>query len=194
MPKATFTNFFRLIALALVVAIGVAGYLVWQGMRPPTLGGDFTLTHLDQKWTFSQNARELNLLYIGYVKCPDICPMSLSNTGQAFKELTDDQRKRIQLDFISVDAAHDTPQSVSDYAKNFFPDFVGLTGADAEIQKAVDLFGASYMVEKDPKSYLGYSIAHTDRLFFLNKNGIVIDSIQSPHSAKEILTKIRGNL
>lgn len=194
MPKMTFTNFFRMIAVAMIIGILVLAYLVWNGMRAPTIGGDFTLTHLDQKWTLSQNARPLNLLYIGYVKCPDICPMSLSVAGQAFKELTDDERKKVQLAFISVDAAHDTPQSVSDYAKNFFPEFIGLTGTDDELRKAVDLFGASYMVEKDLKSYLGYSISHTDRLFYLNKNGSVVDSIQNPRSAQEILTKIRGNL
>lgn len=50
------------------------------------------------------------------------------------------------------------------------------------------------MLEKNPKSYLGYSIAHTDRLFFLNKKGYVIDSISNPRSADEILLKIKEHL
>ena len=38
----------------------------------------------------------------------------------------------------------------------------------AGIDLAIKPFGASYMVEENPKSYLGYSIAHTDRIFVLN--------------------------
>lgn len=186
--------FLKVAAGALLVGVAAVVFFVWFETREPTIGGDFTLSYRNQSWTLSQNARALNLLYVGYVKCPDVCPLSLSHTGEAFRKLTEEERKKVQLTFISVDAEHDTPASVADYAKNFFPDFIGLTGSEPEIRKAVDLFGASFMVEKYPKSYLGYSIAHTDRLFFLKKNGVVIDSIPNPRSGDDILIKIREHL
>ena len=177
----------------LIVALSLA-LVIWREMRGPKLGGDFDLNYRGQKWTFSKNARELNLLYIGYAKCPDVCPLSLSHAGQAFQELTKEQKNNVQLIFVSVDFENDNPQSVAEYASQFNSSFIGLTGQESEIRKAVDLFGASFMTEKNPKSYLGYSISHTDRLFFLNEDGIVLDTIPNPRVAGEILNKIKEHL
>ena len=184
----------KIIVAVLLTAVVVVATLVWMKTREPQFGGDFTLTYREQPWTLSEKAKRLNLLYVGYVKCPDVCPLSLSHTGQAFKKLSDEEKNKVQLAFISVDTANDTPSSVANYAENFYSDFIGLTGTEVQIKTAIDLFGASFMVEENPKSYLGYSIAHTDRLFFLDKRGNVIDSIGSPRSAEEILTKLRGHL
>lgn len=180
--------------VAALSALGLLAFLLWYTQRPPTMGGDFKLNHNGQAWQFSENAKKLNLLYVGYAKCPDVCPMALSYSAQAFKQLTDKERENVQLIFISVDTENDTAESVSVYAHQFNPEFIGLTGTTAEIDAAIKPFGASYIVEKDPKSYLGYSISHTDRVFVLNKKGIVVDSIQSPRSADEITTKIKENL
>ncbi len=184
----------KIIVTVLLTAVIVVAGLVWMKTREPQFGGDFTLTYREQPWTLSERAKQLNLLYVGYVKCPDVCPLSLSHSGQAFKNLNEDEKSKVQLVFISVDATHDTPMAVADYAENFYSDFVGLSGSELEIKNAVELFGASFMIEENPKSYLGYSIAHTDRLFFLDKRGNVIDFIASPRSSIDILTKIRGHL
>lgn len=179
---------------ATLVVMAALAILIWHETKGPVLGGDFKLNHRGQEWAFSQHNRKLNLLYIGYAKCPDVCPLSLSNAGQAFNQLTQEQAKDVQLIFISVDFEHDTPDSVAEYASQFNPHFIGLTGREDEIQKAVNIFGASFMTEKNPKSYLGYSIAHTDRIFFLNEDGRVVDSIPNPRIAGDILNKIKEHL
>ncbi len=168
--------------------------MIWYARKAPDLGGDFSLVHRSQNWKFSESPKKLNLLYIGYAKCPDVCPMSLSVSGQAFKKLSPEELKHTRLIFISVDAEHDTPDAVANYAAQFNPEFIGLTGFEKDLRKTVDLFGASYMVEKNPKSYLGYSIAHTDKIFFLNYKGKVIDFIPNPRSANEIFYKIKEHL
>lgn len=180
--------------LAGILALAALGAGLWFSQQGPRMGGDFSLTHEGARWTFSEHAKPLNLLYVGYAKCPDVCPMALSFSAQAFKMLTPKEASRVQLIFISVDAKNDTAESVSIYAKQFNPEFVGLTGTQEAIDLAIKAFGATYMVEENPKSYLGYSIAHTDRIFILNKKGIVVDSISSPRSADEIAQKIKENL
>lgn len=187
-------NFFRIAIVAAALAIGLLAFLVWREAQPPVLGGDFRLIHRGEPWSFKENSRPLNLVYIGYAKCPDVCPLSLTYSSQAFRGLSAEEKARVQLVFISVDTEHDTPQAVADYAAAFDPDFIGLTGTEPDIRHTVDLFGASYMVELNPKSYLGYSIAHTDKLFFLNPAGRVVDVIPSPRSSPEILKKIKEHL
>lgn len=194
MLKTKISGVLKVVIAALVlVPLCTAGIVIYLS-RKPKIGGEFRLEHREKHWLFSEHARPLNLIYFGYAKCPDVCPLSLSFTAQAFEALTEEQRKDVNLIFVSVDVAHDTPDSVADYASQFFPQFIGLTGTEVEIRKVVDLFGASYMVEEDPKSYLGYSIAHTDRLFFLNKKGHVIDLIANPRVSEEIVNKIKEHL
>lgn len=183
--------------IGLTVGIAAVALLLgglWLYQKEPRLGGPFTLIHEDKPWVFSENAKRVNLLYVGYAKCPDICPMALSYVAQAFRELPPETLSQLQFIFISVDAAHDSAEAVSTYAKQFNPTFIGLTGAQKDIDETIKLFGASYIVEENPKSYLGYSIAHTDKVFVLNKKGHVVGSIPSPRSTDEIIHKIKENL
>ena len=180
--------------LAACITVGAVVYFVTSANKGPTLGGDFQLNHRGQMWQFKDHAKDLNLLYVGYAKCPDVCPMALSYTTAALKSLSPSELSDVQMIFISVDVAHDTPESVATYAEQFFPSFVGLTGTQEQIDAAIKPFGASYIVEENKKSYLGYSIAHTDRLYILNKKGHVVDMIPSPRSADEILLKIKEQL
>ncbi|WP_413574578.1 SCO family protein [Bdellovibrio sp. HCB290] len=162
--------------------------------RQPDLGGDFQANFNGTTWKFSDDPKKLNLLYFGYAKCPDVCPMALSYSSQALKSLTDKERENIRLIFVSVDVANDTPANVATYAQQFDPAFIGLSGTKENIDFAVHQFAASYIEEKDPKSYLGYSISHTDRIYFLNKKGIVLDTLPNPRSAESIIEKIKENL
>ncbi len=175
--------------LALAVTFGIK--YIQQG---PRLGGDFELVHKGEPWQLSEHKKDLSILYIGYAKCPDVCPMALSNTAAAMKALSAKEKGNVQVIFISVDAANDTAEAVATYASQFDASFIGLTGSQEQIDASIKPFGASYMIEKNEKSYLGYSIAHTDRLYFLNKRGYVLDMIASPRSAEEITQKIKENL
>lgn len=181
------------LSLGLILTGSLFGFL-WYTNKGPQLGGDFTLNHNGQPWSFSAHAKKINLLYIGYAKCPDVCPMALSYSAGAIQQLNPDESQKIQLIFISVDVAHDTAEAVATYAQQFNPQFIGLTGTQVEIDKTLKAVGASYLVEENKKSYLGYSIAHTDRIFILDKKGYVIDTVPSPRSADEILEKIKESL
>lgn len=186
-----------LLVLTIVVSVGAIyiGFQIWQAMKGPTFGGDFELTFRGQNWSFSSDPKKLNLLYFGYTKCPDVCPMSLSYAGGAFRMLNAQELKDVRFIFLSVDQSHDKPDEVADYATNFFPEFVGLSGSKGQIDKTIGLFPASYILEENPKSYLGYSISHTDRIFFLNSKGIVIDSVSgSKDGADAIYKKIKENI
>ncbi len=159
---------FSLRILTIVVIVGAIyfGFAIWKTMKGPISGGDFTLTS-----------------------------MSLSYAGGAFRMLKDKELKDTRFIFLSVDQAHDKPNEVADYATNFFPTFIGLSGSKEQIDKAIGLFPASYILEENPKSYLGYSISHTDRIFFLDSDGIVIDSISgSKESSESIYKKIKEHL
>ncbi len=180
-------------SLSLVFSVGAIaiGLLIWKLKYTPSYGGDFELTYRAEPWKFSAEPKKLNLLYFGYVKCPDVCPLTLSYAGGAFRKLSSEQLEKIRLIFVSVDQENDDPEAVADYATNFFASFIGLSGSLQQIDKTIGLYPASYMVEKNEKSYIGYSIIHTDKIFFLNEKGIVQDFIASPRDSDLVLQKIK---
>jgi protein SCO1/2 len=185
----------RLFMIVIVLGAIYFGFTLWQTMKGPKFGGDFALTYKGQSWTFAAEPKKLNLIYFGYTKCPDVCPMSLAYAGAAFRMLKSDELENVRFIFLSVDHSHDKPDDVANYAVNFFPTFIGLSGSKEQIDKAIGLFSASYVLEEDPKSYLGYSISHTDRIFLLKSNGVVIDSIVGSKSGSDaIYKKIKENI
>lgn len=186
--------FLKALIGAFVCAAVVLAGVIWYIQREPPVGGDFELSYRGQPWKFSDQPKKLNVLYIGYAKCPDICPMTLSFAGQAFRSLTEEEKQKVRLLFLSVDRDNDRPEDVADYAAQFFPSFIGLSGSREQIDETVAKFHATYMVEKNPNSYLGYSISHADRLYFLNAKGQLIDTVSSPRSSELVLNAIRENL
>jgi len=193
--KIPLLKIITLVVGAFVVSAAIVGTLLWFTQRGPSLGGDFTLkSPAGGDWHFSDAPKDLNLLYIGYTKCPDVCPMTLSLVSQAFTQLSPRERSQVRFIFVTVDYDHDTPQTARDYAAQFSSEFTGLSGSKEQINALMKLVGASYIFEKDPKTYLGYSIAHTDRVFFLNKKGIVVESEANVRSTDSILKKIKDQL
>ena len=70
------------------------------------------------------------VLFFGYTQCPDVCPTTLSTLAQAMKLLGADA-DRVQVLFVTIDPARDTPALLAQYVPAFDPHFLGLWG-DAE--------------------------------------------------------------
>lgn len=184
---------FALFGISIVLMLSIAGYAYFK-MQPPKAGGDFTLKFKEQSWNFNAQKKRLNLLYFGYTVCPDVCPMALSAAADAISKLEPETRSQIQFIFVNVDSENVEETSAANYVTNFNPDFIGLGGNKSEIRRVLDLYGASFIEEKNPNSYLGYSISHTDRLFFLDELGQVVDTISNPSSSDIIYKKIKENI
>ncbi len=178
-----FMKFF--VGLLILVAI------LWIVSRTISYGGDFTLNFNGKPWTYSQSAKKLNLLYFGYTECGDVCPITLTHVAEAFRQLSDEELKRVQLIFVSVDTDHDSSEEVSKFAMKFFPQFIGLNGNQQQIDQVIHLFPAGYFIAANTQSQNGYSINHTDKLFFMDQNGRMIDSLTGSSNSVEILEKIR---
>jgi len=107
-------------------------------------GGDFTLSHSKQKIKFSDYQGKVRLIFFGYTSCPDICPTSLALISSSLKQLTPKELTQVQVFFISVDPARDTPEKLADYTHYFHPNILGITGTTTEIDRVTKQYGALY--------------------------------------------------
>lgn len=99
-----------------------------------TWGGDFSLINHDgaRMWV-SDYAGKVVILFFGYTHCPDICSPTLTKLAAMRRALSPAERERVQVLFVTVDPAHDTPAQLKGFIPKFDPSFVGLTGSAAEV-------------------------------------------------------------
>ncbi|MGX1787628.1 SCO family protein [Bosea sp. NPDC055332] len=96
-------------------------------------GGPFALLdHTGKRATDADFRGRFMLVYFGFTRCTDTCPIDLPVIAGAIDGLGPLAEKITPL-FISVDPVNDTPAIMATYVANFHPRLVGLSGSEAEI-------------------------------------------------------------
>jgi protein SCO1 len=131
----------------------------WQ--NPPSVA-DITLTLADgTAFKLGDLQGNITVVFFGYTRCPDICPLTMSKLAQIYADLGEPKDLKVVL--ISVDPQTDTPEVIQNYASNFNPAFIGLSGDNSQVAAAIQSF---YIAAQDLKNG---TFAHTDALIILDR-------------------------
>lgn len=134
-------------------------------------GSDFSLPDASGKMhTLADYKGKAVVLFFGYTHCPDVCPTTMAELSQAMQQLGPDAQ-RVQVLFVTVDPARDTPALLSQYVPAFNPSFVGLRPADdAQLAKVAKDFRVYYakVPGKTPDSY---TMDHTAASYVFDPSG-----------------------
>lgn len=125
---------------------------------------EITLTdHNGKPFKLSEHRGKVVLLYFGFINCPDECPTTMAHIKLALESMGESANK-VQVIMVSTDPARDTPEGLKDFLGHFNPDFLGLTGTQAELEKAWKDYGvtvedggethSTYLYVIDPSGYL----------------------------------------
>jgi protein SCO1/2 len=136
---------------------------------------DFTLTNQDgEAFSLSDLSGKPALFYFGYTFCPDVCPLTLAEMGQAAAGLGD-QAAEAAFVFVSVDIQRDTPERLKTHLSLFNTDFIGLTTDDESIlQDVTEAFDIYYELEDVAETQAEYLVAHTASTFLVNGEGQLV--------------------
>ncbi len=130
---------------------------------------DFELTdHNGNRVKLSDFTKQgkMVLIFFGYTHCPDICPDALTKMKLAYDKLSEDEKRRVQVLFISVDPERDTPEVLKGYVPYFDHSFIGLVGSPEEIAKTAKEYKAYYR-KVEGGSALGYLIDHSTTIYLI---------------------------
>ena len=176
---------------AALAAIGLAVFVPRLQATPdaPQIGGPFTLTDgAGHRVTDRDFRGEWRLVYFGYTHCPDACPTTLSTLGAALDKLPPSGRKTIRVLFVTVDPARDTPAVVGPYAQAFGPEFVGLTGSQADLAPVESSFHV-YARRHDLKGG-DYAMDHSSIIYVMRPDGsfagLLDDTLPPAEMAKRL--------
>ncbi len=132
---------------------------------------DFTLTDEEGETVHGEDYRgKATLVYFGYTFCPDVCPITLSRLGDTIRHLDDETRDNIQVLFISVDPSRDTPEVLKRYTDAFGPEFIGLSGEQAEIDAVTNRYRIAYEYGEENENG-DYLITHSSAVFAFDREG-----------------------
>jgi protein SCO1/2 len=155
------------------------------------LGGDFTLQSLSGPISLSDFKGQVAALYIGYTNCPDVCPTSLAIISQALNDLSSEELEQVQPLFVSVDPERDTPERLAEYSQFFHPRIIGMTGTKKDVDLVVDRYGAFYRKVEMKDSALGYTVDHSSRIYLIDKQGELSNTLGHGTMPSEVVAEIR---
>jgi len=143
--------------------------------------GDFELVDFDnQPFTLDGFKGHWNLVFFGYTHCPDICPTALTSMVEVNKALDSHLQAQVQTVFVSVDPERDTPDHLKEYVGFFSPDFIGVTGEDAQIRELTRQLGLQYkLLQADDKG--NYLVDHSSYLIIINPAGQLQAVVSGAH-------------
>lgn len=110
------------------------------------------------------------LLFFGYTHCPDVCPTTLARLMSIIKQLDKGLRDKIQVIFVSVDPARDTPETLNAYTGAFGPEFIGMTGDKAELDDVTNRYRITYSYD-EPDENGNYNVSHSSAVFAFDSQG-----------------------
>ena len=152
------------------------------------VGGAFT-AQLADGTTISQadlNGRP-HVVFFGFTHCPDVCPTTLYEASQWFKELGPDGDK-VDMYFVTVDPERDTPEVLTSYLSAFDGRIKGITGTVPQITALAKAWRV-YM-EKVPTGD-DYTMNHTATTFLMNSKGEFVRTIAYGEDGKIAVEKLR---
>ncbi|HUW51165.1 MAG TPA: SCO family protein [Sulfuricella sp.] len=156
-------------------------------------GRDFRLAdHHGKIRTLADFRGKAVLLFFGYTNCPDVCLNILSELATVQKRLGDDAA-RVQVIFVTLDPARDTPEKLANFVTYFNKDFLALYGDDAAIAGTAREFRVSYD-KHDSGSAAGYLLDHSVGVYAFDPRGRLrllindgVDAASIVHDVKLLL-------
>ncbi|HEU4810810.1 MAG TPA: SCO family protein [Nocardioides sp.] len=155
--------------------VALVSLLVLAGCGDDTSGGGLHGESLDPPFTVADTAltdtsgeeysltagtdKPLTLVFFGYTHCPDICGIVMANLATAMTRLSDSDRARVDVVYVTTDPARDTEKALRTYLDRLDPAFIGLTGDLDDIVAVAKPLGVGITHgERLPSG--GYDVAH----------------------------------
>jgi len=173
-----------LFILAAVIALTQAPRLLQMAPASPAIGGPFTLLDQQGRTVHDTDFRgKLMLIYFGYTFCPDLCPTTLSQVAEVYRDLPAEQQAQIVPIFITVDPERDTVEQMAQYVPSFSPSLVGLTGSQEQVGAVLKAY---HVYARKAGSGENYGVDHSSILYLMNKDGRFLRHFDSSAKNQEI--------
>lgn len=159
----------------------------------PAIGGEWSLVDLDGNLVTNKSFEgKWTLLYFGFARCPDICPSEMVKVGKVMDILKKEHPKladNIVPIFVSVDPARDSLKALKEYAKDFHPSYIFLTGSPEQVQQMAKKYRV-YVSKADETEDGDYLVDHSIVIYFHDDTGDLADCFTQSMRPSDVIEKI----
>jgi protein SCO1/2 len=166
------------------VVATVAAVVAWATMAVARVNGvildsppvvqAFTLDdHNGKPFTADSLKGHWSLVLAGFTNCPDVCPFTLAELGLRVRP-----DRLPTVIFLAVDPDRDRP-NLKDYVVQFHPDFIGVTGAIDQVDRALKGIDA-IAVRAKPDARGNYQVTHSAAVAVIDPQGRLVAKISPP--------------
>jgi protein SCO1/2 len=153
-------------------------------------GKDFALTdHHGKPRTLADFKDKAVVVFFGYVNCPDMCPMTLYKLSTVMQKLGPDA-EHVQVLFVTLDPARDTPEILRQYVPAFHPSFLGMYADEATTERTAKDFKVFFARQK-PDAEGFYTVDHMGPSFVFDPQGRLRLFVSDEHSADAVAQDLR---
>ena len=168
------------------------GPLSSSGPQVAAIGGPFRLINQDGQTVTDQDFRGRPFLaFFGFTHCPDVCPTTLFEVSEIFRNLGPDA-DRVRVAFFTVDPERDTPAALKEYLSSFDPRLSGLTGSLEDLAAVAKSYRAIY--RKVPLEQGGYTMDHTAIVYLMDKQGRFVAPFSLKRTTEASAAELRKHL
>ncbi|MCW7493897.1 SCO family protein [Leptospira sp. 2 VSF19] len=174
----------RKFVLMLLVGFGFFGCSSGLEFTELPIGGNIEAKDKSgQLVSFKSFQEPVLLVFFGYTYCPDFCPNTLAKIKAAVEPLTEEEKSKFKVVFISVDPVRDSPETTTKYVQFYLPQSVGLSFSADTTNQILKQYAAYVQKTED-----GQSFDHSTYIYVLDQNRKTRKLIKSTDS-KEVITK-----
>lgn len=147
----------------------------------------FSLTsHLDKEFTNVDIQGKWSFVFLGYLSCPDICPMTLAKLSGLLPSLNKVSDNNAQVLFVSVDPARDSTDKIRQYVEYFSEDIIGLNAEHKNLYPFVRNLGLMYSIPEEGAE--DYFVDHSASVVLLNPEGKIAAIFKPRIELKQVPT------
>lgn len=133
-------------------------------------------------------------LFFGYTHCPDVCPITLNRLA-ALQEEGIGGDIPLEVVFVSLDPARDTPERLTEFVSRLPGRVLALTADEETVRTQAREFGVLVQVREDPSLPEGeYLVDHTARTYLIDPDGMVVATVPPMAPADDVRDAVEAAL
>lgn len=110
---------------------------------PPLPAAEIHLTDFNgEPFTLGSSRGKVVVLYFGYTNCPDQCPLTMAHLKLTM-DVLGARAANVRVVMVTTDPARDSSAALKSFLAKFSPEFVGLTGSEADLAQAWSAYGVT---------------------------------------------------
>jgi protein SCO1 len=137
--------------------------------------------------TLARYRGKIVLLTFGFTNCAAVCPTTLATLAQARHGLGK-AADAVQVVYVTVDPARDSPARMRDYLAAFDPSFIGATGGADALAAVRQKYGVTAIKHGAGRDYV---MVHTSSIFLIDRAGKLRALMPFGHDAADFAHDIK---